>query len=87
VRDYVHPVSYATGWSLTGLPRGWSARHIYVDGYANAWLVNGTGDADLTITYRPSRWTYAALLGSVLAAVGVLGVVAGRRVVRYRRER
>jgi arabinofuranan 3-O-arabinosyltransferase len=83
----VQTESFASGWTLTGLPRGWTARHITVDGYANGWLVSGTGDATLTMTYGPSRWSYAALFVSVLGAAAVVVVVALRQVRRQRRKR
>jgi len=69
--------SYAPGWSLDGLPRGWSARHLTVDGYANGWLVDGTGDAVLTARYEPERWTSAALTISLIAGAVAAALVIG----------
>ncbi|HYS94879.1 MAG TPA: hypothetical protein VEL30_00120, partial [Candidatus Nitrosopolaris sp.] len=69
--------SYAPGWSLDGLPAGWSARHLTVDGYANGWLVEGTGDAVLTARYRPERWASAALTISLVAGAAAVALVIG----------
>jgi arabinofuranan 3-O-arabinosyltransferase len=70
--------SYAPGWSLDGLPEGWSARHVTVNGYANGWLVEGTGNAVLTAKYRPERLVSTAMMISILAGVvAVALVIAG----------
>jgi arabinofuranan 3-O-arabinosyltransferase len=80
--------SYAPGWALDGLPAGWSARHIVINGFANGWLVEGTGDATLTIRYGPGQWSSAARVVSLLygpvalaaaIAVAVLGLARRRR--------
>ncbi|MGI5242309.1 hypothetical protein [Dactylosporangium sp. CA-139066] len=81
----VLPESYAHGWQLTGLPPGWTARHLTVSGYANAWQVSGTGDADLALVYAPSRWSSVALASSILTALAMLALVAGAAVARVRR--
>jgi arabinofuranan 3-O-arabinosyltransferase len=83
----VQPESFAPGWALTGLPRGWTARHVSVDGYANAWLIDGTGDANLTLTYGPTRWSRAALLVSMLGGVVVIVAMGARQALRHRRRR
>lgn len=74
----VLPESYADGWSLSGLPDGWTAEHIEVDGYANGWRVTGEGDADVHLSFGPGavmRWgnrismlTAAGLVLATLAA-------------------
>jgi arabinofuranan 3-O-arabinosyltransferase len=79
--------SHDPGWALHGLPVGWSARHILANGYANGWLIEGTGDADLTIQYGPERWTFAALVTSLLAGVAAAGVIGYRLVGPARRRR
>jgi arabinofuranan 3-O-arabinosyltransferase len=53
--------SYADGWHLEGLPKGWQARHLPVDGYANGWVVTGHGDAHIRLVYRPEDWMRPAL--------------------------
>jgi arabinofuranan 3-O-arabinosyltransferase len=78
--------SYGAGWSLDGLPAGWSARHLVVDGYANGWVIDGTGDADLTMEYTPSRWGFAALLVSVLATTAAITLTVGRWLAARRRR-
>jgi arabinofuranan 3-O-arabinosyltransferase len=83
----VLPESYAPGWHLTGLPPGWTARHLVVAGYANAWLVDGTGDAELTLVYGPSRWSSVALVSSILAAMAAIALIGGGMVARTRRRR
>jgi arabinofuranan 3-O-arabinosyltransferase len=78
----VLPESYAPGWQLTGLPPGWTARHLIVSGYANAWLVSGTGDAELALVYAPSRWSSVALVSSILTALAVIALFGGVAVAR-----
>lgn len=81
----VLPESFASGWTMSGLPAGWSARHIEVNGYANGWLVSGTGSATLKMRYAPNRWATAARiisgygLGAVVVSVFVLGLIEVRR--------
>lgn len=78
--------SYAPGWTLGGLPVGWKAEHLEVDGYANGWRIDGSGDAALALTYEPAATARAAGWASLLAlgATGVsVPVVAG---VRRRRR-
>jgi arabinofuranan 3-O-arabinosyltransferase len=60
--------SYAAGWQVTGLPPGWTARHIVVDGYANGWILTGRGQASLALDYGPNRYQRVA------TAVSVLGI-------------
>ncbi|MBT8223876.1 MAG: hypothetical protein HKP61_17010 [Dactylosporangium sp.] len=82
--------SYASGWRLRGLPPGWRATHLRVNGYANGWLVTGSGEASITIEYRPQRWARAALVASIGTGGGVLGVLllpALRRGARRRPNR
>jgi arabinofuranan 3-O-arabinosyltransferase len=79
--------SYAPGWALDGLPAGWTARHLAVDGYANGWLIEGTGDAVLRLRYRPALWSSAALLISLLGGAVTIAVLAGRRVLAVGRRR
>jgi hypothetical protein len=83
----VLPESYAPGWHLTGLPTGWTARHLIVAGYANAWLVSGTGNADLAIVYGPTRWSTIALVSSILAAVAAIALLLAAAVERTRHRR
>lgn len=61
--------AFGPGWQLTGLPQGWSAHHRMVDGYANGWLIDGTGPARLRITHRPSETARIAAYVSAAAAV------------------
>jgi arabinofuranan 3-O-arabinosyltransferase len=79
--------SYASGWTLDGLPAGWSARHIAIDGFANGWLVEGTGDATLTIRYRPALWAFAALATSLLAGLAVGAIAIGQPMIGVARRR
>lgn len=78
--------SYANGWSLRGLPAGWRAQHLMVNGYANGWRIVGRGSADLTLTYGPDVWERIALLVS-LAAAAAMVLLAAARLVRRRWRR
>lgn len=74
--------SFAPGWSLRGLPQGWTAEHLEVDGYANGWRVQGRGSASLTLEYRPARpvrFAAAVSLGTALACAVFWAVLAVRR--------
>ncbi|WP_018348171.1 hypothetical protein [Longispora albida] len=70
--------SYAPGWRLRGLPDGWKARHVLVDGYANGWLVEGRGDAVLTAAYAPGELSGHGAAASV-ATLTILGLRGARR--------
>ncbi len=75
----VLPESYAPGWTPSGLPSGWRARHIRVNGYANGWEIDGKGDATFDLVYQPAIWSSAAIVGSGLAVVTAILIFVGRR--------
>jgi hypothetical protein len=54
--------SYAPRWTLRGLPAGWRAQHLRVDGYANGWLLTGPGTPrlNLRLDYGPDRYVRLA---------------------------
>jgi len=80
----VLPESYAPGWTPSGLPSGWQARHLLVDGYANGWEIDGTGDATFDLVYRPAIWSLAAIAGSGLAVATAILIFIVRRSRRSR---
>lgn len=84
------PESYAAGWKLSGVPAGWSARHIEVDGYANGWVVVGHGSADLTLAFGPQRLTkfgqWLSLVALVMVGLGV-SFLKVRALIRSRAAR
>ncbi|BAJ32750.1 MULTISPECIES: glycosyltransferase [Kitasatospora] len=74
------PDSADPRWELTGLPAGWSARPLTLDGYRAGWLVEGRGDAELRVAFGPDRWWRIAVglsAATVLACASVL--LPGRR--------
>jgi arabinofuranan 3-O-arabinosyltransferase len=75
--------SYADGWHLEGLPKGWQARHLPVDGYANGWVVTGHGDAHIRLVYTPEDWMRPALSLFGLTPLCIFGSLIGL----YRRIR
>jgi len=86
--------AFAPGWELRGLPDGWAAKHVMVEGGLNGWLVtptlNGASRAELSLVHGPSIWSRAALVASSISAGGlvlVLGVIAIWRRARRARER
>lgn len=83
----VLPETYADGWALRGLPTGWQATHLQVNGYANGWLVTGSGSAAVTLSYQPARWSWAALLVSLAVGVALLVGLVVRLVWRVCRPR
>ncbi|MEU8528205.1 hypothetical protein AB0C77_21815 [Streptomyces sp. NPDC048629] len=58
--------SFHAQWRLSGLPAGWTARALEVDGYRQAWVVSGHGDAVLDAGFGPDRWWFAAVAASLL---------------------
>jgi arabinofuranan 3-O-arabinosyltransferase len=75
--------SYAGGWRLRGLPEGARARHVELDGYRNGWLVDATGDLDLTLEYAPAARARVAMGVSTVAGIALalafVGVPFARR--------
>lgn len=69
--------SYADGWHLEGLPKGWRARHLPVDGYANGWVVTGHGDAHIRLVYTPEDWMRPALSLYGLMPLCIFGSFVG----------
>lgn len=69
--------TYDPGWKVVGLPDGATASHRKVDGYANGWLVDGTGDLRFTLEYAPDRVARLGRVLSLLAAVALVTVSAG----------
>jgi arabinofuranan 3-O-arabinosyltransferase len=69
--------SFAPGWTLRGLPQGWSATHVELDGYANGWAVRkisarAPSRLHLTVEHRPSvlmRLLLVLPVGAVLALI------------------
>jgi hypothetical protein len=45
-------------------------RHTKVDGFANGWIIDGTGDAEFTLRFTPQNYFY---LGAVISIVALLG--------------
>ncbi len=77
----------APGWRLRGLPAGWSARPFTANGYAQAWLVSGRGDAALSIDYGPAGFAYAGYAVSAVTVAGLLGLAMWPAIARRRRRR
>ncbi len=73
--------SYSQGWELNGLPQGWSAEPVMVDGWSQGWWLNGSGDADLQMIYGPGRLTAAANMSSGFGLLGlaVVGLLRRKR--------
>jgi arabinofuranan 3-O-arabinosyltransferase len=66
------PESYASGWRISGLPKGARANHVRVDGYANGWAIHTRGTYTVTLDYTPARWPRLALFASLLAGILLL---------------
>ena len=64
--------SFAPGWHVEGLPDGWTAEHFDAYGYANGWLLHGTGDAHLTLRFGPQQWATLAQWVSLLTVLTAL---------------
>ena len=74
--------TYAPEWIIEGLPTGWRAEHIMVDGYANGWRISGAGHAAITLRYGPQtvvRYAMALSAGSLVIAVALLALGTSRR--------
>lgn len=91
VRDAQHPFylvfgeSYHPGWQLrvTGNESaGPVSSHVMMNGYANAWYLEQTGDYDVQIEFRPQRLASiggAASLGAFVVLSMLLGLALWRR--------
>ncbi|MDO8657824.1 MAG: hypothetical protein Q7K55_03730 [Candidatus Levybacteria bacterium] len=47
--------------------------HFQADGYANGWLINQSGDYDLTLEYRPQRFFY---IGIFITTISIFGFIS-----------
>jgi hypothetical protein len=54
-------------------------RHFKVNGYANAWYFDRTGDYDVTIYFRTQSWFYIGLIISGVSLLGCAGYIVWRR--------
>jgi hypothetical protein len=61
--------------------------HVLANGYSNGWMVNGSGEATIEITYRPQPAYNASVVISLLVIIVVLAALAAPRLVRLIRER
>jgi hypothetical protein len=78
----VFPQSFHPNWRLDlGAPEARVAAHTMIDGFANGWLIEGTGDVTFSVAYDGSR-TLAT--GAGVTAVGAL---IGAGLVLYRRRK
>jgi hypothetical protein len=81
------PQSYDGNWTLqaNGSEGTRVLEHSVVDGYANGWLIEGTGDISLQATYNP---TVPVLIGIALSAATVLAGIAllarDKRLTKFR---
>lgn len=67
--------SFADGWKIKGLSKGASIQHVQVDGYANAWQVQGNANSSLSLEYEPAylgQWAIRASVISLIAAIGAV---------------
>jgi hypothetical protein len=53
--------------------------HYRVNGFANAWYIDKTGNYDITLFFRPQSWFYSGAVISVLSFVGSIGYLGWRR--------
>jgi hypothetical protein len=71
---------YDSGWicSLAG------ARHVLVDGYANAWILPSNVNDTVTISYRPAAAFYVALAVSIglVALFAIVPITLRLRIAR-----
>ncbi len=65
--------SFSPGWELRGIPEGWEATPVEVDGWAQGWDIVGSGDANLSVVHSPSERVRNVNLVSFLTLVAVLG--------------
>ena len=71
--------SFDPRWQISGLPAAWSSRHVRVNGYANAWIIEGHGNARLGIEFEPERSVnHAQWLSAVVLAACLIILVHAR---------
>lgn len=77
--------AYHPGWKLTirSQPSFSADRtHTMMNGYANAWYLDRTGDYDAEIEFTPQRWVMVGTLlsaGALVIVLGWLGLALKRR--------
>lgn len=62
-------------WELTS-SQGQSPTHFQVNGYANAWLVSGSGPYDYKLLYAPETANSLVLASSIIATIAVAMVIS-----------
>lgn len=55
--------------------------HLEIDGYANGWLIQQTGDFDMVISYWPQRIFYLGMVISI-ASIGII-IISGLAIYLY----
>jgi arabinofuranan 3-O-arabinosyltransferase len=78
--------AYAAGWHLGGLPSGAHVSHVELDGYRNAWAIDGRGDMHLSVVYAPARAGLDARRISELTLVALLATATFPLLRRLRRQ-
>ncbi len=58
--------------------------HYQVNGYANGWYIDKTGDYDITVEYAPQRFVYFGVILSLLTLLSFLSIIL---IVRFRYEK
>ncbi|MFZ6002454.1 MAG: alpha-(1-_3)-arabinofuranosyltransferase domain-containing protein [Actinomycetota bacterium] len=70
--------SWNEGWTATAEGRD-LGEPVLVDGFANGWLIEPTSsELDVTLRFAPQQRVTIALWGSLIAAIGCLGLVLRR---------
>ncbi|MDI9644433.1 MAG: hypothetical protein QFX35_04345, partial [Candidatus Verstraetearchaeota archaeon] len=74
--------SYSEDWRLyvNGDPVP-DELHIKVNGFANGWIVKGTGDLELTLEYAPQRLLVYSSIASVLLPIVLLVFLFRRKIM------
>jgi len=78
--------SYDPGWRLVVSGNGSSvSSHVVVNGFANGWLVNGSGNVPWELVYAPQRAFIASyIVGIVLLVSAIVALAMSLRPFRHR---
>lgn len=86
-KAYVNDEGDTTNWidALYQKPVS-EENHLLVNGYANAWYVDKTGEYDITLYFVPQSFFCVGVVVSVLSLFGVGGYVAWYVLLRKKRQ-
>jgi hypothetical protein len=81
--------TYSADWRLNLAGNGRVLKHVMVNGYANGWLVSGSGPVNVSLLYGPGvivKWGEWTAAGVATGSLVALAFALGRWCLLYRRR-